>query len=45
MSKGKFRKKPVVVDAEQFNPESFPWPDHELWLYRDVRGQSSCEGW
>jgi len=23
----KFRKKPVVVDADQFNPDQKPWPD------------------
>jgi hypothetical protein len=23
----KFRKKPVVIDAEQFNPDVKPWPN------------------
>ena len=23
----KFRKKPVVVEAEQFSPDQFPWPE------------------
>ena len=34
----KFRKKPVVIDAEQFYPEKKPWPDGVKAEY-----QPSCQ--
>jgi hypothetical protein len=34
----KFRKKPVVIDAEQFNPEVRPYPDGVLVGLRSPTG-------
>ena len=36
----KFRKKPVVIEAEQFVPDRMPWPDGVRYIGRDTKYNS-----
>jgi hypothetical protein len=37
----KYRKKPIVIEAEQFLPENEPWPEGVI----DLRNEVVQEGW
>lgn len=40
---GKYRKKPVVIDAVRFNPESIPWPEGvKSWHGQPQPRDGSC---
>lgn len=40
----KYRKKPIVIEAEQFDPHSHPWPDC-ITPWGDVRPRDMSWGY
>lgn len=38
----KFRKKPVIIEAEQFYPEVKPWPEGVYAVGGNARGEVCC---
>ena len=40
----KYRKKPIVVEAEQFYPDKYPWPDGVLGAEDHWTWISTLEG-
>jgi len=40
----KFRKKPIVIEAEQFFPDRKPWPDGVMeYPYKKANGKSKVQ--
>jgi hypothetical protein len=43
---GKYRKKPVVIEAVQFNPHSQPWPEGvKPWSDEDLQPRDMSWGY
>ncbi len=43
---GKYRKKPVVIDAQQFRPNKAQWPDGVIaWSESDIRPRDMSWGY